>query len=103
MSLHPLEGARYLFELRDGASDGASASYDVTVFTPETATAYEARLSTDGDAELRPADAPVPEALEANLRAIARTLARAASKNLDADLPPWPRRVLRWRGPGRGR
>jgi len=102
MSLHPTEGARYLFELDDAGEAPGQARYRVTVYTPDTETKYTARLSESGEAVIEPTADPLAAALEKNLRSIARTIARAAVKNSAADLPPWPRRVLRWRGPGRG-
>jgi hypothetical protein len=33
---------------------------------------------------------------------LAKLTARAADKKRGDGMPPWPNRVLRWRGPGRG-
>jgi hypothetical protein len=33
---------------------------------------------------------------------VAKLTARAAGKKREDGMPPWPARVLRWRGPGRG-
>ena len=33
---------------------------------------------------------------------LAKLTARAAAKKRADGMPPWPARVLRWRGPGRG-
>ena len=49
---------------------------------------------------VRPTGA-APE-LDAMLAMQARLIARGAAKRREDGLPPWPARVLRWRGPGRG-
>ncbi len=43
-----------------------------------------------------------PAELADKLLAHARQVARAAERKAAEDLPPWPHRVTRWRGPGRG-
>ena len=101
MSLHPMEGARYLFELNAPTNDESSARYRVTVYTPDESFEGTAVMTREGAVEQLDIH-NLDGALEKNARAIARTLAKAAARNAAADLPPWPRRVLRWRGPGRG-
>lgn len=59
-----------------------------------------ANLSDDGTATVDAAGAP--EELVEMLAMLAKLTARAAAKKREDGLPPWPSRVLRWRGPGRG-
>jgi len=80
--------------------DGASAEYRAAIYTPAQAYQGSATLADDGTAELAIAGAPV-ELVEA-LHVLAKLTARAARKKRADGLPPWPARVLRWRGPGRG-
>ena len=101
--LHPKEGARYLFEIREGASDEA-AVYSGSVFTPDSRFDYRVALELSGGYAIEPEnedDTAGPD-LEKRLGNFARQIARAAQGKLDDGLPAWPPRVLRWRGPGRG-
>ncbi len=80
--------------------DGASARYRVAIYTPNATYEGHATLRDDGTAEL---DAPgAPAELTATLQMLAKLTARSAAKKREDGLPPWPARVLRWRGPGRG-
>jgi hypothetical protein len=101
--LHPQEGARFLLERRDGFSDDA-AVYSGTVFTPEQRFEYRVALERSGGFVVEPEGdgEPADPELEKRLSNFARQIARAAQGKLDDGLPPWPARVLRWRGPGRG-
>ena len=99
--LHPEEGARFLFELQDGASDDA-AVYDASVFTPDQRFDYRVALESSGGYVVEVQGTSAGPELEKRLGNFARQIARAASGKLDDGLPPWPARVLRWRGPGRG-
>lgn len=97
-SLTPTEGARFLFErTRD---DGATALYRAVIYTPTATYEGSATLSDDGTAAVVAAGAP--EELLATLAMLAKLTARSAAKKREDGLPPWPARVLRWRGPGRG-
>ncbi|HUJ59648.1 MAG TPA: hypothetical protein VLX92_14185 [Kofleriaceae bacterium] len=96
--LTPKDGARLLLELVRDA--GASASYRAAIYTPDATFEGEATLGDDGAVEL--AIAGAPDELGEAMRMQARLVARAASKLRDDGLAPWPSRVLRWRGPGRG-
>jgi hypothetical protein len=98
--LTPEAGARYLLELVGG--DGASARYRAAVVTPDQRFDYDAVLVDDGTATLTAHGAAAPAELEASLHMLARLTARSATKKRDDGMPPWPQRVLRWRGPGRG-
>ncbi len=97
--LRPTEGARFLLEL-GGVVDGG-ASYLAWLLTPAATFAYQAALTDDGGVTLTPAGEAAPDELATMLATIARLTARAAAGKRDAGLPPWPARVLRWRGPGR--
>lgn len=59
-------------------------------------------LRAGGEVEMQVAGAAAPPELEEKLLAHARQAARAAERKAAEELPPWPHRVLRWRGPGRG-
>ena len=98
--LAPEAGARFLFDLV--GDDGASARYRAAVLTPAERFDYDAVLEDDGSVTLTALAAPAPDELEGALRMIAKLTARSAPKKREDGLPPWPHRVLRWRGPGRG-
>lgn len=98
--LHPAEGARYLFERRLVTEEGAT--YDGAIFTPDARFDYEVSMSMSGEYQLTPAASPAPKDLEKRLGNFARQLARASKGKSEDGLEPWPHRVLRWRGPGRG-
>jgi hypothetical protein len=99
--LTPSAGARFVLE-RVAAGE-RTARYRGRIVTPEASYAYEVALTAGGD---EPALAPLGEAAPAELQRIlamiARLTARAVDKRLADGLPPWPGRVTRWRGPGRG-
>lgn len=95
--LHPTEGARFLFAHLE--SDDAAASYDAAIFTPDARFDYAARLEATGTVDLSAVGDAAPADLERKLTTIARVMARDADKNRTSGLPPWPHRVLRWRGP----
>jgi hypothetical protein len=97
-SLTPTEGARFLLEREQ--DEGARARYRAAIYTPHATYEGRATLCDDGTVEL---DAPgAPEELLAMLQMLAKLTARSAAKKREDGLPPWPARVLRWRGPGRG-
>jgi hypothetical protein len=96
-SLTPTEGARFLLE-RVTAED-ARAEYRVAIYTPDATHEGRATLVDDGTAELV-LDAPTE--LADTMQMLAKLTARSAAKKREDGLPPWPARVLRWRGPGRG-
>jgi hypothetical protein len=95
---NPTEGARFLLERE--TEQGASAIYRVQIFTPDASYEGRATLTDDGSVELSPTGAPGE--LESTLLVLAKLTARGAAKKREGGLPPWPARVLRWRGPGRG-
>jgi hypothetical protein len=96
--LTPTEGARFLLELvRD---DGARATYRAAIYTKTATYAGTATLADDGTVEVALEGAPAE--LADGLAMFAKLTARAAAKKRADGLPPWPARVLRWRGPGRG-
>ncbi|MFT3697335.1 MAG: hypothetical protein QM831_29605 [Kofleriaceae bacterium] len=94
--LTPTEGARYLFERV--AESPERASYRVSVFTPTETFAGTAELSDAGAVVAITAPADHVEMLEM----LGKLTARSAAKKREDGMPPWPARVLRWRGPGRG-
>ncbi|WP_428267155.1 hypothetical protein [Haliangium sp.] len=100
--LHPRDGARFLFERDDQSDDLTRASYRASVFTPDQRFDYRVHMSLDGATTSTPTGTPAPEELAAKLATIATLIARAAARKQADELPPWPHRILRWRGPGRG-
>ncbi|HLU66827.1 MAG TPA: hypothetical protein VKZ63_11150 [Kofleriaceae bacterium] len=103
-TLHPEEGARFLLERIAVEQGGGAARYRGAVYTPDAAFEYEIAMRAGGEvsAAVRPGGPAAPAELEDKLLAHARTAARAAERKRRDGLPPWPHRVLRWRGPGRG-
>jgi hypothetical protein len=97
--LTPTEGARFLFER--ASEDAAGARYRVAVYTPDATFSGDATLGYDGSVAVELAEAPAELAAIAAM--FAKLTARSAQKQRDDGLPPWPARVLRWRGPGRGK
>jgi hypothetical protein len=99
-SLTPTDGARFLLEREQEQERGTRAVYRVAIYTPDATHEGRAELADDGTAHV---DAPgAPEDLLATLQMLAKLTARSAAKKREDGLPPWPARVLRWRGPGRG-
>ncbi|NVB81642.1 MAG: hypothetical protein HOV81_24825 [Kofleriaceae bacterium] len=99
-SLTPTAGARYVLDREQELDGGARARYRATIYTPTETHIGAAILSEDGSVELTAEG--VPEELLKTLEMFARLTARSASKKREDGLPPWPSRVTRWRGPGRG-
>ena len=95
--LTPTEGARFLLERASEA--GATAVYKAAIYTPARTFEGHATLGEDGSVSL---DIAAPADLVDMLQMVAKLTARAAVKKREDGLPPWPARVLRWRGPGRG-
>ncbi len=95
--LTPTEGARFLLEL-DAQLDGG-AVYRVAIYTPDATYAGRATLAVGGGVELV---LEAPAELREHMDMLAKLTARAADKKRSDGMPPWPNRVLRWRGPGRG-
>ncbi len=100
-TLHPSEGARFLFERESQSDDLAQASYRAAIFTPGERFDYRVQMSIDGSFACTEQGAPAPPELAHKLDTLAKLMARAARGKRDDALPPWPHRVLRWRGPGR--
>jgi len=94
----PTEGARFLLEREQDR--GASAVYRAVIYTPDATFEGRATLVDDGGVEIEVTGAP--EALFSTLQMLAKLTARSAAKKREDGLSPWPARVLRWRGPGRG-
>ena len=101
MSLTPTAGARFLLERTAVASDEGSASYRASVHTPDRQLEFEAELTLSDPPRLT-ASGETDDALQNQLMSIAKQVTRAAKKSRADGLPAWPRRVLRWKGPGRG-
>ena len=97
-ALTPTEGARFLLEWIE--EDAAGATYRATIFTPDATHAGTAQLREDGSADVVIAAAPA-ELVEV-MQMLAKLTARGAAKKREDGFPPWPARVMRWRGPGRG-
>ena len=97
-ALTPTEGARFLLERIAERDDGAE--YRATIFTPDATHAGTAQLREDGSADVVIAAAPA-ELVEV-MQMLAKLTARGAAKKREDGFPPWPARVMRWRGPGRG-
>ncbi len=101
-SLTPSEGVRLLLQREKSAGDEECAHYKAAVYTVAATFWYSAKLCMDGTAALVALeDAATPED-EDKLSKLAKSTARAAKRKLADALQPWPPRVLRWRGPGRG-
>ncbi len=96
--LAPTEGARFLFERASEDADGAR--YSVAIYTRGATFAGNASLGYDGSVAI---ELEAPADLAAIAEMFAKLTARAAQKHRDDGMPPWPARVLRWRGPGRGK
>ena len=80
--------------------DGNRARYRAAIYTPDATYEGHATMCDDGSFQV---DAPgAPEELFSTLQMLAKLTARSAAKKREDGLPPWPARVLRWRGPGRG-
>jgi hypothetical protein len=102
LTLNPSEGMRLLLERLAIAEDGSQAEYRALIYTPTECFQYGATLSMEGEARLEARGDSADAEMEKGLSNIARSTARAARRKVDEGLPPWPPRVLRWRGPGRG-
>lgn len=102
--LRPTEGARFLLQLERIEPGERAARYRGWILTPAASHAYQADLSDDASVVVRALDgeaAPAADELTTMLTTIARLTARAAAGKRADGLPPWPHRVLRWRGAGR--
>lgn len=101
-SLHPSEGIRLLLDRQSVAEDMQSARYNGAVYTTTTCFRYRVEMAMDGSAALEAIEAAAEPSDEDSLSKIAKSTARAAKRKREEALPPWPNRILRWRGPGRG-
>jgi hypothetical protein len=116
MTLAPDHGARFVLELdgdpgvAPGAADAAPggsvtrgrATYRAAVITADARADYRAELADDGTVALTAQGAPAAPEHEEMLAMIAKLTARGAAGRRADGLPPWPARITRWRGPGRG-
>jgi hypothetical protein len=93
---------RFLLERQAIEEEGRAARYRAAVYTPTELFEYAALLRAGGEVELVAVAGPAPSQHEAKLLAHAQQVARAAARKAAEELPPWPHRILRWRGPGRG-
>lgn len=103
-SLHPSEGLRLLLERQSVSDNAAQAKYRGSIYTPSEVFRFNSELYQSGEVEMSPevpGNTASDEQVEKLLR-IAKSTARAAKRKVEEGLPPWPSRVLRWRGPGRG-
>lgn len=101
-ALHPTEGIRLLLEREEIDGDVQGARYAAKIYTVTDCFSYTAELTMEGAATLVAIGAAATKTDEDNLSKLAKSTARAAKRKLAESLPPWPPRVLRWRGPGRG-
>ncbi|HVV86392.1 MAG TPA: hypothetical protein VHE35_25220 [Kofleriaceae bacterium] len=99
--LRPTEGARFLLQLEKVEQEGRQARYQAWVLTPSRVHTYGALLADDASIAVSAVEVPAPDELQKMLSNIAFLTARAAAGKRADGLPPWPHRVLRWRGPGR--
>ncbi len=95
--LTPTEGVRLLLERE--REDGTRGIYRVQVFTPATTFSGTATLDDDGSVALT---LEAPADLVDMMTMVAKLTARGAAGRREDGMPPWPARILRWRGPGRG-
>jgi hypothetical protein len=100
--LHPRDGARFLLERVETGADDSWAVYRASIFTPDARFYSTARITSAGGLERTVHGSAAPAPLEQTLDNLSRSLGRAAGRKLEEQLPAWPHRVLRWRGPGRG-
>ncbi len=100
--LRPTEGARLVLELETADGEGGGARYRGWVIVTTAAWPYRIELRAGAEPALTAVGDAAPDDLEAALAMIARLTARAAGKKGADGLTPWPHRVQRWRGPGRG-
>ena len=101
-SLNPTEGIRLLLERQEVEEGAQSAHYQAKIFTVTSCYSYSVDLKMEGTALLTAKAEEATKEDEEALRKLAKSTARAAKRKLADRLPPWPPRVLRWRGPGRG-
>jgi hypothetical protein len=101
-TLHPSEGARFLFERTSQSDDLAQAQYRAAIYTPGERFEYTVQMRIDGWFESAVQGTPAPADLASKLDTMAKLIARSAKSKQGDSLPPWPHRVMRWRGPGRG-
>lgn len=105
----PTAGHRFVFLL--GAHASGAARYAAAIVAPDAVWHYQVALRA-GEApdvtshegagtEVAAAVPPEPKAVDM-LVMIARLTARAAPSRAADGLAPWPPRIVRWRGPGRG-
>jgi hypothetical protein len=80
--------------------DAGGAKYRATIFTPEATYVGTAQLAEDGGATVVVGGASAE--LVDVMQMLAKLTARSAAKKREDGFPPWPARVMRWRGPGRG-
>lgn len=97
---HPTEGVRLILELE--SSDSERAVYAASVYTPDASFHYRAELVSGGEATLVASAEPAAADDEKKLSNLVRATARNAARKSADGLDPWPPRILRWRGPGRG-
>lgn len=100
--LHPTEGIRLLLLCREVDESGTRARYAARVYTPEQCFEYRADLEPSGAATLAPVGEEAAPDHRLKLENLVKSIARAAGRKAAGGLAPWPPRVLRWRGPGRG-
>jgi hypothetical protein len=98
--LRPAHGARLLLDRERATAE--RAHYAAWILTADGELGYAAELGADGSVTLAARGQPADAEAEEDLRMLARLTARGAAKRAADGLAPWPPRVLRWRGAGRG-
>ncbi len=81
------------------SEDAVGATYRATIYTPAATHTGRAVLGENGTVEVA---LDGPEELVSMLGMFGKLIARAAAGQRAKGIAPWPARVLRWRGPGRG-
>jgi hypothetical protein len=100
MDLTPSAGARFLLERQ--SADERAARYLAQIATPGATFEYDVALVAGEEPVLTARGEPASPQLAGMLAMLARLTARGVDKRIADGLPPWPERVTRWRGPGRG-
>lgn len=105
--LRPQSGVRFV--LLRGAFADEQATYSAAIIAATAVWRFTVALVAGAEPVLTPLDAIdapsyiAPDAKQAGmLIMIARLTARAAPSRQADGLAPWPPRIVRWRGPGRG-
>jgi hypothetical protein len=78
------------------------ASYLAQIATPDVTFEYDVALTAGEEPVVAARGQAASPQLVGMLVMLARLTARGVDKRIEEGMPPWPERVTRWRGPGRG-